>query len=166
MRSAIDNVRLQIIGENVDKSNTIITPKQVKDEYQKLITTNSINGSEPILPDITIKALPGSKKLWQDELRFIVHAAFQEIRDMPTYNEYEFVKITQFLRDHFPGNNYSDESLLSNLDILRKNVDPQPEVQLLTKFINSTDFLYVPVSSEKVGGAWEIFPSPMVMMRL
>ena len=158
VRSAIDNVRLQIIGDDGRHANKVNTPKAVHSVYEMLITENSIGGAQPIMPDDTLRALPGTKKLWQDELRFILHAAMQTIRDMPVYNQNEFAEVIRMLRNQRPGNNYSNESNLSNLELLQHNVAPQSEFAMLVKFINSTDFLYIPVSAAKVGGAWGEVP--------
>jgi hypothetical protein len=107
----------------------------------------------PILPDDTLKALAGSKKLWQDELRFTVHEALQTMRSMP-YSTDVFASIVRDLRTAWPGDNYGAEIRLSNVNDLRTNVAPRNELLLLAKFVNSTDFLYLPVAPDVVGGAW------------
>jgi len=145
----IDVVRQQIISTQ----NPRLAPKLVQDVYAVLTSQNSIQGMSPILPDSTLRAVAGSKKLWQDELRFTVHEALQTMRGMP-YSTDVFASIVRDLRNKWPGNDYSAEISLSNLDDLRTNVAPRPELLLLTKFVNSTDFLFMPVAPETVGGAW------------
>jgi hypothetical protein len=159
VRSGIDNVRLQIVGEDGRKANKIATPKLVHQVYESLIAQNAIGGAQPILPDDTIRLLPGSKKLWQDELRFVLHAALMEMRGQPSYQTAQFAEIVRMVRFSRPGNDYSSEAQLSNVELLQQNVSAQAEFSLLIKFINSTDFLYVPVPSEKVGGAWGDIPT-------
>lgn len=157
VRSAIDNVRLQILGEDGRRANKVSTPKEVRSVYKTLIAQNSIAGVQPILPQVTVEALPGDKKVWQDELRFMLHASLQEVRQSPIYDEGDFAAILEMLAQH-PGNDYAKEAVLSNAELLQSNVAPQDEFMLLVKFINSTDFLYVPVSAENVGGAWGDVP--------
>ena len=163
VRSGIDNVRLQILGEDGRKANKIATPKLVHQVYETLIAQNAISGAQPILPDDTIRLLPGSKKLWQDELRFILHAALMEMRGLPSYQTAQFAEIVRMLRFSRPGNDYSAEAQLSNVKLLQQNVSAQAEFSLLIKFINSTDFLYVPVPGDKVGGAWGNIPTTATM---
>ena len=163
VRSAIDNIRLQLVGADGHNANKVSTPKLVHQVYESLIAQNAIGGAQPILPDDTVKLLPGSKKLWQDELRFVLHAALQTLRKEASYNEGTFAEIVRMLRFNRPGNNYSSEATLSNVELLQTNVSPMAEFQLLLKFINSTDFLYVPVPDEKVGGAWGEIPTTPTM---
>lgn len=158
VRSAVDNMRLNILGDDGRKSNKVNTPKGVCAAYESLAKQNAIDGIQPVLPDVTLAALPGSKKLWQDELRFMVHAAMEEIRGMPEYLEDNFSEVISMLRFHRPGNDYASEVALASLEELRNNVAPQAEFTLLLKFINSTDFLYIPVSEAKVGGEWGEIP--------
>lgn len=146
----VDVVRQQIVnGQNPRQA-----PQMVQDVYAVLATQNSIQGMSPILPDATLRALSGSKKLWQDELRFIVHEALQTMRQMPVYTTDVFASIVRDLRTAWPGNNYGDEIRLSNIADLRSNVAPRNEYLLLLKFVNSTDFLYMPAAPDVVGGAW------------
>jgi hypothetical protein len=163
IRSAIDNVRLQIVGADGHNANKVTTPKLVHQVYESLIAQNAIGGAQPILPDDTIRLLPGSKKLWQDELRFMLHAALQTLRKEAAYNEGSFAEIVRMLRFSRPGNNYSAEASLSNVELLQSNVAPQAEFEMLLKFINSTDFLYIPVTDEKVGGDWGDIPTTPTM---
>jgi len=158
VRSAIDAVRLEIMGGDGSGMDRVSTPQKIHSAYELLITMNSIGGAQPILPDDTIRALPGTKKLWQDELRFMLHAALQEVREEPTYSQNHFADIVRMLRDLRPGNNYSNEASLSSPESFRSNVAAQADFYLLAKFISSTDFLYIPVSAAKVGGAWGDVP--------
>jgi hypothetical protein len=134
-------------------SNPRGAPPAVQEVYAKLASDNSIGGMRPILPESTLAALGGLKKLWQDELRFIIREALQTLRTQP-YSTSDFAAIVRDLRAKWPGNNYADEIVLSNLAYLKTNVAPRSELLLLLKFVNSTDFLYVPVTPEQVGARW------------
>lgn len=158
VRSAIDTVRLNIIGDDGGRANKVKTPKQVREAYEILISQNTIASVCPILPNATIRALPGTKKLWQDELRFILHTGLKEIREWPVYEKDKFADLIRQLRFHWRGDHYSKESALSNFKDLENNVDPRAEFDLLVKFISSSDFLYVPVPSEKITGGWGEIP--------
>jgi hypothetical protein len=144
----VDAVRQQYGGLNPRQG-----PQMVQDVYATLAGQNSIQGMGPILPDATLRALAGSKKLWQDEFRFTVHEALQSMRQMP-YASDVFAGIVRDLRAAWPGNNYAAEIRLANAADILKNVAPRLELLLLTKFVNSTDFLYTPAAPDEVGGAW------------
>jgi len=159
LRSAVDNIRLGIIGEDGRRANRVSTPKQVRQVYETLITQNSVGGAQPILPDATVRILPGAKKLWQDELRFVLHSALEQIRRMPVYEAHDFGEVVRMLRFNRPGNDYGRESTLSSASELGASVAPTQEFSLLLKFINSTEFLYFPVPREKVGGDWGEIPT-------
>jgi hypothetical protein len=145
--------QIDVVRQQFGDLNPRQGPQVVQDVYAILAFQNTIQGMGPVLPDSTKAALAGSKKLWQDELRFTVHEALQTMRQMP-YSTDVFASIVRDLREAWPGNSYSDEIRLSNLADLKTNVGPRPELLLLTKFVNSTDFLYMPVAPEVVGGAW------------
>jgi hypothetical protein len=145
--------QVDVLRQQFGAANPREGPRIVQDVYAVLAGQNSIGGMAPILPDSTNAALAGSKKLWQDEFRFTVHEALQEMRQTP-YSTDTFASIVRDLRTAWPGNNYSEEICLSHVSDIKSNVGPRPELLLLTKFVNSTDFLYMPVAPDIVGGAW------------
>lgn len=159
IRKEVDDVRMQIIGDDGRKANKIKTPNAVCEAYKTLHSQNSIGGVQPVMPDSTISLLSNSKKLWQDELRFTLHAAFMTLRSYPMYNTQDFTDIINTVKFNRPGNDYSSEASITNNKALNNNVAPASDFHLLLKFINSTDFLYLPVSSEKIGGAWGNIPT-------
>jgi len=144
-----DVARHQLGGNN----NPRQLPQQVQDVYAILSAQNTIGGMGPVLPDVAKTALAAGKKLWQDELRFTLHQALQEMRHAP-YSTATFASIVRDLREAWPGNNYTAEARLSNVADQRANVSPRTELLLLTKFVNSTDFLYLPVTPDDAGAAW------------
>jgi len=146
--SQIDAVRQQLTAQNPRQA-----PRLVQEVYATLAAQNTIQGMGPVLPEDTLRALAGSKKLWQDELRFTLHEALQTLRSMP-YETATFARIVRDLATQWPGNDYAAEICLSNLADLQSNVAPRQELFLLAKFVNSTDFLYLPAAPDVVGGAW------------
>jgi hypothetical protein len=156
VRSMVDQMRTSLTGN----LNKVRTPTDLRALYATLESTNTIGGFGPILPESTLKALKNGKKLWQDEFRFLLHAKFQQLGvgqsdDGLNYSSTEYAgEIVRFIRDHMPGNNYSHEAKLSNLEAFSHDVHPTERFAALTGFINSTDFLYTPVPSEKIGGFW------------
>lgn len=144
----VDQIRRRI-GAGNQRSG----PQAVQDVYAVLAAQNTIGGMGPILPAAAQQALAGSKKLWQDEFRFTVHEALQSLRAAP-YSSSTFGSIVRDLRAAWPGNDYGAEIRLANVADLRANIAPRLELTMLMKFINSTDFLYLPVAPDAVGAAW------------
>jgi hypothetical protein len=144
----VDAERQRIGGLNPRQA-----PQAVQESYATLCQHNTISGLGPVLPEATLKALGGSKKLWQDEQRFTLHEALQELRH-GSYTTETFAGIVRDLRTAVPGDDYVRELRLSCATDLKINVAPRHELLMLAKFVNSTDFLYTPVAPEIVGGAW------------
>lgn len=158
VRSAVDNTRLGILGDDGRKGNKVATPKDIREAYELLCSGNTIAGTGDILPKSTCQALTASKKLWQDELRFAVHAQFQDLRRMPAHDGMEYAELLQNLRMYRPGDNYEREISIAGAEQMKGNVAPGAEFAQMKRFINSTDFLYVAVSAGLVGGAWGDIP--------
>ena len=145
--------QVDITRQQVNAKTPRDMAKVVQDAYVTLATANTIQGMGPILPDSTHRALPGSKKLWQDEVRFIVYEALQTMRSGP-YDTAVFAGIVRDLRFRWPGNDYGAELCLTNPADIQTSVGPRQELIMLTKFVNSTDFFYMPAAPSAVGGAW------------
>lgn len=164
-----DTLRQQITGD-ASQINKISTPKKVRDAYEKLASSNSIAGLAPIFDKSTLAILPGTKKLWQDEFRHVIHAQFEYILALPDYNApgamgrsmgtNELAQLVDLLRLTWPGNNYSDEAGLASLKELQTLAVPTDMFLALMRFINSSDFLYVPPTGSG-GAASTSFPLGM-----
>jgi hypothetical protein len=98
-------------------------------------------------------AAPINKKLWQDEFRFIIFEALQTMRAYP-YESETFRTIVQDIKMARPGNDYVGETILTNPDDFKRDVAPRNEYYLLGKFVNSSDFLYLPMPTEMAGKSW------------
>jgi hypothetical protein len=138
----------------MDTSDAPQAVLSLQDAYKTLETKNSIEGY-----DLPPEAKPSTEglKLWQDEFRYVVHAALEELRSQPSYDYREFRAITDEFRTTRPGNNYKNEVVLINCNV---SVYPRAERTFLLSFIRSTAFLYFPCPSQKVK-TWGP-PQPMV----
>jgi hypothetical protein len=155
VRGAVDEARFKILEA---AGGAVKVSSEVHEVYTRFIAENSIQQVHPVLPDSTIQAVTGSKKLWQDEIRFILHAAFQNLRNEPQYESEAFASIVRFLRFVRPGNDYSKESALSFTKYYQDKVALHNEFEVLVKFVNSTYFLYMVVPTPMVEGGWEDIP--------
>lgn len=145
----VDAVRSAILGD----PNVRNALAAVLDAYRQLAEANTIGGNGPVLPPAAAAALGGGKKQWQDEFRFIIHEALQAMRAAP-FSEQTFCNIVRDIATVWPGNDYTAELRLASTAALQGNVAPRAEYLMLLRFVNSTDFLYLPVAPDAVGGAW------------
>ena len=143
----IDNVRTA-----VNNKSPRDMPKAVKDAYDTFASQNAIAGMSPIMSPGAFRAL-ANKKLWQDEFRFTIHEALQEMRS-GAYDPRNWQTIVQDLRETWPGNNYVAELSLTNADERSKDVAHRMALLLLGKFVNSSDFLYLPMPPDMASRAW------------
>ena len=155
VRSAVDMVRVNIL----ETGNKTTAPVAIRDVYDVLGATNEISGAGPILPVATLALVSGAKKLWQDELRFVLHDKFNQLRFAPVFSRVAFAEVVDWLRVFRPGNDYAAEARLTNGASMVGNVDPKAEFALLKQFVSSTDFLYIPVPADLIGAdQWDENP--------
>jgi hypothetical protein len=145
--------QVDMVRQRISAGRPTALPALVAAAYEALTSRNSIEGMDGVLPEATMRALGGGKKLWQDELRFIIHAAFAELRTRP-YDPSTFATIVNDLRTKWPGDSYGAELCLANAADMQNNVAPRSDMLALLKFVNSTDFLYVAPLPSAVGAAW------------
>lgn len=133
------------------KGDVRAAPKFVASVYAALAEQNSIGGANGVLP-----AAPGNaaRKLWQDEFRYIIHAAFAELQRSPVYDPAEFAELVGDIRNHWAGNDYVRELRITDEKQIQSSVAPRDAFQALVRFICSTDFLYMPVAPDAVGERW------------
>lgn len=127
----------------IDDQKGIGTVSNVIGKYSSFMSSNSISGLSPILPDGTTALLSASKKLWQDEFRYILYSSFQAVKTgMRGDKEGAFDKVLEFVQIYCPGNDYDKERRITNPNSF--NVpSPNGIYNELMCFINSTDFMYL-----------------------
>lgn len=128
-------------------------PDQVAALYARLASENAIGNVQPVLPAAAAAALGGCKKLWQDEFRFIIHAAVAKISGAFEVSQSDFIEdVVAFARLSMPGNDYQRELRLAKKCSV---VAPRFEIAALGAFVNSSDFLYLPVAPEDAAEDWD-----------
>ena len=106
--------QVDLARQQITSGNPRSMPQLVQDVYAVLTSQNTIQGLGPVLPDATLGLVAGSKKLWQDEFRFIIHEALQTMRNSQDYSTDVFAAIVRDLRFTWPGNNHGEEICLAN----------------------------------------------------
>lgn len=149
----VSNARMQVQDSmNSQAQSARTTPEMLQRIYAAFTnegspSQNQLAGVGPILPASTLRAVQGGKKLWQDMLRFRLHAMMAELaRD--GYPQDGYADVLIFIRSMMPGNDYSAE-VKPYLSAPQSQV--APTFQELCAFNGSTDFLYVALPKENVG---------------
>lgn len=151
---ATDLIRQKI----ADVTDKMSLTKIIVGAYGQLAASNSIGDLGPIFPAATLALLGGGKKAWQDEFRFVIHAATQELYSAAraatgnVYDPAEWGAVVSTLQIDRPGNDYVKEATLVGMVAMKGNVNPTVDFHMLKKFGNSTDFLYVPAPAGMIGG--------------
>ena len=83
-----------------------------------------------------------------DQFRFIHHLEFESILSAPRFNCIDFEDQIQKIKIDMPGCNYQEESKIINLKTQYLSVPIG--YKILQQFINSTDFLYIPVPEHDI----------------
>lgn len=119
--SEIDAMRIKLTkstgGPNLGSS--------VKKEYESIVSRGKVG-------DVEVSFMRGrdaSRVVWQDCLRFMVQSCQEKMED-----------IFEFVRDTHPGNDYDRECTILDSSCLKNDAQM---LQVLEKFVNSTDFVYV-----------------------
>jgi hypothetical protein len=98
----------------------------------------------------------GPRRQWQDQLRRTFAVCLREIAN----GEGDFREFVMSIRDYYPGNDYEAELPLK-VDDSKENITAAPQCWAIYSFINSTDFLYMPVAESAVGPASGNETNPM-----
>jgi hypothetical protein len=126
----------------------------VETAYTELITNNSINGSSPVLPNSTILLVGGQKKLWQDQFRFIIFQALQDVYEcLPEERCSRFEGLLKDIEIHWAGDDYAKEQQITTA-IVSRLASKSAEMAVLAKFTDSTDFLYMLPTAEEASTEW------------
>jgi hypothetical protein len=144
--AAVDAIRKEIRKSG----NVQQAPAAVRAAYETLSRENKIRDQTPVLPAATLAAVPAAKKLWQDELRFVVGLELRALRAAP-YESATFAGVLARLRTERPGNDYEKETTITNLEWYKAQVAPRAAYIELVAFANSTDFLFTAPAPEAVG---------------
>lgn len=147
--AGVDRVRRNITGRGFGRDLV----NAVNGVYDSFAANNTIDGVNSVMSREAHAAI-APRKQWQDEFRFVVGEALGEVAARP-YDPVSFCGIVDNIRTCWPGNDYVAERILSNIKDATTNVAPRQNLILLGKFVNSTDFLYVPVPPAGVGEAVE-----------
>jgi hypothetical protein len=139
----VDDLRQQIMQQgNMRKGLTML-----QNAYNEFDAKGTIQGVA--VPPDARQSVKG-RKLWQDELRFVIYEALRSVCLTPAYNPQNFMKITDDLRTTRAGNNYENEVAFNDI---AHDVAPRERLTFVAAFINSTDFLYSP-PPEAIVGNW------------
>ena len=147
--SNVIKIRDELLNQNFQISSIL-------SYYNSLETTNILGYSGTTIAKIFPDALfvhysdkvNKNKKLWQDEVRFVIHGFLSSMRlsygveRIATFNKLMFT-----MQKEMPGNNYTDELCILNVD---KSTTfngliacQRTKLQVMQHFVNSSCFLFI-----------------------
>jgi hypothetical protein len=135
----VERQRLQISSVNPH-----LLADAVQKAYESLWGANRLGGISPVFSENPLGgATAAAEALWRDEFRFTV---FEALRGLyrGVYDPRTFYALLHSIMLQRPGNNVKSELLLNCADMILHDVSPRGSLLLLLKFVNSTDFLYLP----------------------
>jgi hypothetical protein len=134
---------------------------EVSEIYKALETNNALGSAKGVFTDKLhsyYKSYP-ELKLVQDELRFKCHHLFSKLESAPAFDkaaEMEFSELVNMIGDMlFTNGNGVEKPSLINLEKFRRAIHPTELLAELNLFINSTFFLYTPMTPAECESAYK-----------
>lgn len=148
-----NNLRTQIMKSIESRPRD--SPKEIIEVYKILDNDNKIGACQPVYPPgiaAYYKSEP-SLKLAQDELRYLTYLQFESLERQPTFDRNKFETIINMIAE-YANVLTSDERertfKLNNMYTMKYLIQPTEKIQEIKIFLNSTHFLYVPLTPEEV----------------
>lgn len=150
---AADEKRQQINQLVGNRSRSM--PDMIIDAYKELNENNAIGGLSDIFPQPLAdfyKAEPGLKVM-QDELRYLTFLQFEALERNPDFDHGHFETIINMIAEyqHAVTSDERERTLkLNNKYTMKYLIQPTEKIQEIRVFVNSTHFMYIPLSSADV----------------
>lgn len=145
----IDELRSKLCEQvNARPKNCI---EDISKEYEELEKNNTIGGLGPIYPAPLFEyySRESGLKMLQDDLRYISYGAFKSLEQQPQFDMGRFHELTNIIGDYLYASTAEDRLKVSqflNKNSIRFQINPIEKVQDVKTFINSTLFLYIPIT--------------------
>lgn len=162
--TAIDSSRMKIMQSSQTRPREIVD--HIGKVYDDLSTNNRIDGLTNIYPPdlANIYASEKGLKLMQDELRFLTFLMFETLENSGYFERSRFEEIIGMISDYMYSQSSEDRERV--LKLLNKNtikylISPTEKVNEIRIFVNSTYFLYIPLSPNEIAN----FPHKHTVVR-
>jgi hypothetical protein len=157
---AIYSNRIALINEveevrvNMSTSNPKLIAGRIRDVYANLVNNNTIGSIGNVLPDELIayyRAEPGLK-LVQDEMRYVTYLMFEQMEGLLSFTRTAYADIITYIADYMYGDGTDRHRMLKilNSNTLEMSIAPAERVNEINIFVNSTNFLYFPLSPSDI----------------
>jgi hypothetical protein len=126
--------------------------EMLEEIYMKVSASNSIEGVKGVWPE-QLAALYKSQprlKMLQDDLRYVTFTAFAQLEESKQFDHGKFNEVVNLIGEGLHA--FTDEEVSRACVVLSKNplrfgIDISSRVAEISKFINSTVFLFVPLTN-------------------
>lgn len=122
------------------------TPSQIMQVYAAAVASNSVGSISPVWPAVALEQFGRCHKLWQDLVRFQMHALQRAmLRNDATDVSFRSV-FTNTLCNLMPGRDYESEvaAYLGRDSVRNQSAAPTDHISNACCFIDSTAFMYAP----------------------
>jgi len=145
LNDTVDSVRCDIISDIQTKGPRKVAVS-VNEAYKKYISTNALGQLNNILPKQISDNYKASsmKKLVEDELRYRANRWFLELEK--DFNIHLFRETVDNIKNYICSDFSASALKILNPDTLQYAINPNDKLKVILSFINSTYFLYSPMS--------------------
>lgn len=152
LQDTIDRLRRRVFKCVQGQPRAAINP--IAEAYAKLAEENTIDGLGPVFPAglAAYYAREKNLKMAQDELRYITYMKFRQLERSMSFDAGLFREITDIIGNYGHAANPEERAramLLLNAERLPKMIQPQEKVNEICWFVNSTQFLFVPMTADE-----------------
>lgn len=150
IQSDIDEIRHKLQNPR----NPRKYPELICDHYKNLISKNSSGKVRDLFPPQLIEHIYGNhlNKLVEDEMRYLLNSVYEDLD-----SEYDSGKYRHFaeLAENYMNDREPPEARLRllNSHILQCSIQPDRLINSIRRFINSTYFMYIPMSYKEATNA-------------
>lgn len=150
------------VGSLADTINARTAVTTVSNFYRRVIDSNSISGIGSLFPPALVRYYQANPhmKLVTDEMRYIVYLTMERMNNTTGFNRVDFANVINVIGDYM--HRPSEAGLkLFNAAVLASSVDPSSRISEMRIFMNSTNFMYIPLPSKVI----ENFPIKSVITK-
>jgi hypothetical protein len=145
LNDVVDSIRCDILADIQTKGPRKVAVS-VNEVYKKYISTNALADMNNILPKQISDNYKASqmKKLIEDELRYRANRWFSELEK--DFNIHSFRETVDNIKNYICTDYSASVLKLMNPETLQYAINPNDKLKVILSFINSTYFLYSPMS--------------------
>lgn len=160
---AVMGNRAALYGVIEENRRTLLTrvnnprqfPTKILECYANLSTNNAISNNSaraslPVYGDFLAAAYRADpyRKALEDEMRYITYLRFEQLNAEHPYDKSNYHLLKNIIREYLsgPSTTTKDRLKMLNIGLMTNSISPNERVSEIRTFINSTMFLFVPLT--------------------